>query len=172
MEEELVEEEENRIKKYVITGLAIFLIILLIVYFTLYSVSDVVISKVESVKIINNKIEAGKYKIIFNEQTFNNLTQAYYRDYGLEFKACLNGIVDGNEYFVTEIVYPVVYNQKFDEVVSSPCPENTIISLHTHPDNHCIASKVDIKTFEKEKQHNKDRLMMIMCNKDLFNVYF
>lgn len=170
--EEETKNEENKFKQYFVISIAIFLIVLLIVYFTSFRINDVIVSKVEGKKVYNNTLDAGLYKIIFANGTLDNLTSAYYNRYGKEFKACLFGKVNNGTYTITKIFYPKIYSQKFNEVVSAACPGDTFISLHTHPDNRCIASKVDINNLEKAKDANENRLMMIMCNKNLFNVYF
>jgi len=172
-EEELIEEgKESPIKKVVIVFIAVFLIMLFVSYVGIsYGISDIIGGMAESNLISGNTVEVDDYSIIFDDGPLEGLNELYVNNKELEFKACLGGeIVDG-DYYINEIVYPEMYSQKYNQVVAEPCPADSLIDLHSHPEKRCIASQQDMKNFEAMKERNPDALMVILCEEDRMNVY-
>ena len=161
---EEIEEKPSLFKKIFVVIIAVFLLILMVSYFTLFDIHDILEGIVGSHKIQDNKIYFSNKTIYFENNTYNRLLEIYNKNLGEEFKACLTGIYD-KDYFVYDIYVPKTYEQQPSEVVSEPC--DSIISLHSHPRLFCIPSQQDFKSFKQEKSD----LMLIMCEKDRFTIY-
>jgi len=127
---------------------------------------------IESSKLQENQLKARDDIILnFDPKIIETLDQLHKENIGLEFKACLSGTEENKIYNITSIYEPVTFLKEYDQVISEPCKENTLISLHSHPLKHCLPSAQDIKTFNKFKEKNSKALMVIMCEKERFNVY-
>ncbi|MBU0962615.1 MAG: hypothetical protein KKD48_01790 [Nanoarchaeota archaeon] len=162
--EEEIEEKPSLFKRIFVIIIAIFLLILMLSYFTLFGVRDILEGIAGSHKMQDDKIYFFNKTISFENNSYNRLLEIYDKNLGNEFKACLVGEYDKN-YFIYDLYIPKTYEQKPSEVISEPC--DSIISLHSHPKMFCIPSQQDFKTFKQEKSD----LMLVMCEKDRFTIY-
>jgi len=169
MEEE--EYEDSKLKKVLVGIVAIFLILLVLSFmFTGFGVGEILASTIESDEIEGNVIDTGDFKVIFEGDTYGEVLEIYNEDLSVETKMCLFGYYDG-DYYVTEVLKPVIYAQEFSQVVSEACPDETLIALHSHPYNQCLASEQDLSNLEKSKEVNPDALIGIICEEDRFSFY-
>ncbi len=106
--------------------------------------------------------------IIFQKGSLNKFQEEYLENQHREIKACLFGKKQGSTYYIDKVSFPEIINADVFHVESFACPENTLIDLHSHPVNSCIASEQDIKVMNKLRENNKDFLMMIMCGLERF----
>ena len=163
-QEEEIEEKPSLFRKIFVIIIAVFLLILMLSYFTLYGVRDILEGLVGSHKIQDDKIYFSDKTISFENNTYNRLLEIYDRNPDREFKVCLTGEYDTN-YFVYDMYVPKTYEQQPSKVISETC--DSMISLHSHPKMFCIPSQQDFKTFKEEKSD----LMLVMCEKDRFTIY-
>jgi proteasome lid subunit RPN8/RPN11 len=177
-EEQLYEEaqKKSKIHKYIKIFFTIIFITLLLFVFTFYSHFDVLIGKISLSSIEEGVLEFKNFTIYFENNTNNKLEELYQKHQslnGFEIAACLSGSVDENTktYNITTIHLPEIYSQRWNQVVYGGCPKDTLIMFHTHPENKCIASDVDLTSFLKNKKSNRLNLMMIMCNKNTYRMY-
>ena len=162
--QEEIEEKPSLFRKIFAVIIAVFLLILMLSYFTLYGVRDILEGLVGSHKIQDDKIYFSDKTISFENNTYNRLLEIYDRNPDKEFKVCLTGKYDIN-YFVYDLYVPETYEQQPSKVISETC--DSMISLHSHPKMFCIPSQQDFKTFKQEKSD----LMLVMCEKDRFTIY-
>lgn len=163
-QEEEIEEKPSLFKKIFVVIIAVFLLVLMLSYFTLFNIHDILEGLVGSHKIQDDKIYFSNKTISFENNTYNKLLEIYDKNPDKEFKVCLTGKYDIN-YFVYDLYIPETYEQQPSEVISETC--DSIISLHSHPRLFCIPSQQDFKTFKQEKSD----LMLVMCEKDRFTIY-
>tara|TARA_Y100000310_G_scaffold345531_1_gene466128 strand:- start:47596 stop:48156 length:561 start_codon:yes stop_codon:yes gene_type:complete len=167
----LEDAEESKLKKvylYTVGGLLILFMISFI--FVTFPVGDILAGKIESNKLQGNLLIHEDLQIIFTTEVLNQLQQIYARDQSVEFSACLQGTVDNNDYHITNLYEPKTYLQQFNHVSFESC-KDSIILLHSHPHQRCIASSTDINTLSQAQTANPDTLMLVMCEFDRFSVY-
>jgi hypothetical protein len=164
-------QEENKtiqlIKKITITLIALFLIFLIVSYFVPgYKILNIIEGKIISQKLDDNlSITLKDKQIIFNPITYTELLNIYDNNQVHELKVCLHGNLNNNIYYLNKIEYPIIISQDIFSVTSKPCSKETLISLHSHPENNCIPSTQDIKSQET------NTISAIMCSKKRFNFY-
>jgi proteasome lid subunit RPN8/RPN11 len=112
----------------------------------------------------------GEVKI--SEPMMLRLQQLFRENQKTEFKACLLGKKEGDDYVVDDIYVPLIYKQEVYSVTSEMCSEGTIISLHSHPPMRCIFSEQDITSFNQFRQErNKDGIIALMCGEDRMSFF-
>lgn len=170
---EYVEEEEPKNRKVFVIILSIILLILVLTYFlTSPTVRNVIAGLIESSKIKENIVNINETnKLTFEKGTYNKLIAIYDNNPEREFKACLMGEVENGDYYIDEIYEPIMYLQEPDQVVSEPCPVDSLVSMHSHPLKHCLPSGVDLNNFKIFKERNPNALMAVMCERGRFNFY-
>ena len=171
-------EEESKIikftKKLFIILISLFLIFLILTYLIPGSkILNIIEGKIISNELDNNLSITLKdnTKIIFNKNTYNELLKVYNNNQIHEFKICLHGTLNNNIYYLNKIEYPIIHSQDIFSVTATPCSKNTLVSLHSHPENHCIHSKQDINSHKKFQETNPTSLSAVMCSKKRFNFY-
>ncbi|MDP3918543.1 MAG: hypothetical protein Q8Q35_01380 [Nanoarchaeota archaeon] len=171
VEERLEDEEEgSKWKKYFVMAGALFLILLMLSYsIASFPIGEIIISLVNSEEIVDNKI-VDDVVVNFEGETYQEVLNMYNENLAQEFKVCLLGDYDG-EYNIKEVFFPKMHSQFFNKVVSEPCPNETLVSLHSHPYRHCIASEQDMSNLAGLKESNKNALIGIMCEEGRFNFY-
>ena len=172
-EENIEEIPQSKIKKYLILILALILIFLVSTYYIIfYSSDDILSGLIQSYK-LDNKLTLNfkDKKIIFSKDAYDELNNIYNENKELEFKVCLKGNLENNIYNINKVIIPKTYSQKYNEVVSERCDNNTLIDLHSHPFRRCLASFQDIINFRKLKITNENVLLAVMCEKDRFYFY-
>ncbi len=170
---EEIEEKPSLFKKIFIFSISILLLILVLSYFlTSPGIRNSFVGLIESSTIKDNIISINSTnKIIFEKNIYQELINYYDQNKEKEFKVCLMGIFENGDYFINEMYKPEMVSQTYTQVVSKPCPSDTLIDMHSHPYRHCLASNQDLKTFERFKINNPNVLMAIMCEKGRFNFY-
>ena len=167
--EPIEEERESKSRKVMLILLSLFLIFLIVSLSLTASVGEIIISLVESATIEDGLVEQ-EVTVHFENESYDILVSLYNENLAQEFKVCLFGYYDG-EYFVEEVYEPVIYEQAYDHVISEPCPDYTLIALHSHPYRHCTASAQDLSNLAVAQEVNPNALIGIMCEDDRFHFY-
>ncbi|MSR86250.1 hypothetical protein EXS74_02550 [Candidatus Woesearchaeota archaeon] len=160
-------DEKTLWEKILILLLGLFLLFLLLGYF-LFPL-DTFASLIDSETIHDGLVEQD-VTVRFENGSYEALLERYNEYLREEFKVCLLGNYDG-VYHVTSIYDVAMYEQAFDHVVSEPCPDETLIALHSHPYRQCLASAQDLKSLEKMQEVNPNGLIGIMCEAERFSFY-
>ena len=171
---EIEEEEKPSIfRKVFIMILGVFLILLLVTYFSFNPlIENVFIGLVKSDKIDNNIVKINSTNIlVFQSNTYNELLNIYDNNPEREFKVCLNGDIKNGDYYINEVFIPETYLQTHNQVISDFCPDKTIVDMHSHPLKHCIPSEQDFTSFSSFKERNNNAIMSVMCERGRFNFY-
>jgi proteasome lid subunit RPN8/RPN11 len=170
------EKEEKPISNFFIKFLSLVIILLLIIYFfTNSALRGIIIGLIDS-SILNKNVVLIKGvdyadRLIFLNNSYDILMKIYDENLGKEFKVCLIGKIKGRDYMVYAIHKPKMFFQSSSSVVSEACPSYAIVSMHTHPEKHCLPSEADMNSFEVFKQRNTKGIMAIMCERGRFNFY-
>lgn len=167
------EEKPSLLKKIIIRGFTVLVIIMVLLYFTTNPlIRSLIVGLFESSTIERDGIDIGKgNKLFFVNNSYEKLTEIYDANPEKEFKVCLKGkIADGN-YFINEIYEPEMSFQRYNVVIAEPCPADSLVSMHSHPYRHCLPSQQDLQNFNDFKQKNPNALMAVMCEKGRFNFY-
>lgn len=167
---EEIEEKPSIFKKVFIAIISLFLLFLFITYFFSNGIIiDYILSKSVSYSPENFIINAKKITVVFDESTLDKLNNLYKTNEGKELKLCLKGETLNNAYSVNDFYLPK-QNRLFNQVSAEYCKE-TIIDLHTHPNDNCVFSNVDILTYRKMTLSNENLALGLMCNVNKFNFY-
>ena len=169
---EEVTEEYSATKKILAIITGIFIAVLIISFvFVNFPIADILAGRSESKIISNNTINLGNFSIVLENGTYDELRLLYFDNPKTEIAACLIGKKEGSFYLIESLYIPKIYSKTFSEVIFGPCSNSTIIMLHSHPYQHCIASDTDINTLNQTKQENPNIIMVIMCEAKRFAVY-
>ena len=170
---EEVEEKPSRFKKIFLIIVSILILLLFLTYFlTNSNILYRIIGLSESSTIKDNVISINETNFaVFQGSTYRELIEYYNQNKEKEFKVCLSGIIDEGNYMINEVYKTEIISQTYTEVVSNPCPKDTIIDLHSHPYRSCLASDQDLKNLENNNIGQPWLIMAIMCEKQRFNFY-
>ncbi len=175
IENEVLEEEDNKLKRILIVVTGLFLIFLILSFtFLRYPVGEILQGQIESERIIDNKLVLKEFTVIFENNTDIILSNLYNDEQEtklVETSVCLKGIKLEKDYLINSIYYPEIHEQSFRHVEFSSCPIDTLVMLHTHPYKHCLASDTDLETLKKAQNSNPDVIMIIMCEPQKYNIY-
>ena len=167
---EEIEEEESKYRKILVYGVAVFLILLMVSYSAIgLGLGDIIVSLVITSP-INDHTIIDDVTVVFENNTLEQLQEIYLETQQYEIKVCLLGEYDGN-YTVTSLYEPTIYFQAFNRVISEGCSAETIVSLHSHPHRHCIASQQDLFSLELQQGKNPNAIIGVMCEIDRINFY-
>jgi len=176
-ENELSEEDElKRLKrrKIIIGVIGIFLTFLVMSYLL---PGNYIFSIIEG-KLVSSTLNSdftvdlnNGSKVVFDEQVYGELKGLYFANQKTEFKVCLIGEKDGKDYLVSNLTLPKTISQSFSQVTAELCKKDAIISLHTHPYEHCIFSAQDIKSYDAVRTVNPNAIIGLMCGPDRFSFY-
>jgi len=167
------EPKPNRLAKIVLIGVGVLVILAFLIAF---------LGGGQSIRFIESRLTtstatneyvlnlADGREIHLSKEVFLELQSLMTMD-SAEFKACLLGEKNKNIYTINEMYIPKIFNRDYHSVLSEPCNESTIISLHSHPTESCKASDQDLKNLESFKETNPDALMGIMCGFNRFIFY-
>lgn len=171
---EPIEEKEPIIKRISIIFLALFLIFLIVTYLLTNSVvRNITAGLLESETIKNYQVDINKTtKLIFIEESYDQLMDIYDTNLNVEFKVCLKGNIIDEDYYITSLNIPKTYLQKYNQVIAEPCDSDSLVDMHSHPLKHCLPSETDINSFNRFKETNPNAIMAIMCQRNRFNFYF
>lgn len=172
LEEYDEEPEESKLKKVFVIAISIILLLLFLFYLFITPLGDKIISLISSEKAQENQIDFSfNNKLIFLNNSLEQLKKIYLSNQRVEFKACLKGNKLDNTYFVNSLYIPKTFSQKFNQVVSEPCSSDSLVSLHSHPYKSCSPSQQDFNSFNEFKKQNKEALMIIMCEPNRFSIH-
>lgn len=176
VQENETEEKQEKppiFKKVLLGAFTIIVILMLIFYFmTTPLMQGIIIGLFESSTVDRNAADIGQGKMLFFENNTHDLLMGIYdRNPEREFKVCLMGEINDGNYFVNEVFEPKMIYQDADKVVAEPCPDETLVSLHSHPFRQCLPSETDLRNFEALKKVNNNTLMAVMCERGRFNFY-
>tara|TARA_Y100000310_G_C20699165_1_gene828077 strand:- start:4614 stop:5168 length:555 start_codon:yes stop_codon:yes gene_type:complete len=151
--------------KYFWRAIGTLMIILIISYMlTNYTVMSIIAGRADSDVVSGNSLDSAYGSVVFSEGTYEKLKELYHAN-EKEFKACLIGDFSEGNYLISEVFLPKMHFQDYDRVLSSPCPEDTLIDMHSHPQQHCTFSQVDLEGFDPM---NENTIMSVMCYDDRF----
>lgn len=167
------EEKEHPAKKVIIAIMGIFLIVLILSYFLVYSGSNesIILGLIGSSKIDNNVLTVGNLTIEFDQDTYAELVDHYKKNDGNEIKVCLLGNRDNDDITINRIFYPEIISQSYRHVEAKPCPSDTIISMHSHPNRQCLPSDQDVQSYESLKPFNPNLMVAVLCEDNRLNFY-
>ncbi|MEK6867660.1 MAG: hypothetical protein AABX98_02440 [Nanoarchaeota archaeon] len=179
------EQEEHPFFRYA-KRIAIFCIGLFLLYLmtTYFGIGPYILQIFEG-QIVSEQLDANYTlflgngtTVIFDEAMYAELLAYYIAHQRYEFAACFmgnltftNGGEGGKIYLLTAMEIPHTYSQSVHRVVSSGCPAETLVSLHTHPYKHCLFSEQDINSFFVFHQRSPTGLFALMCEEDRFTFY-
>ncbi len=142
--------------------------IMMLVLFISLSFSDFMQGLVHSRTASNYQLFFSNAAVIFENNTLQMLQEEFVVHEDREIKACLFGRQEGSNYIISNVEFPEIIRANVIHVVSVPCPVETLIDLHGHPINKCLASEQDIIFYEGLKRSNPSVRMMIMCSSNRF----
>ncbi len=142
-------------------------IFLLVLIFSL-SFQDAIMGIIQSKSLHNQELIFRNTTIIFEGDTLQQLQNEFISNEHREIKACLFGKQTESAYIISKVEFPEVIRANVIHIVSVPCPIDTLIDLHSHPINQCLASEQDILVYDKAKQSNPQLRMMVMCSSTRF----
>jgi proteasome lid subunit RPN8/RPN11 len=154
----------------IISALTIAFLFLSLTYLQ-YPLFNVIQGRIESRSPNNNVLELKDFNIVFSDSAMNSLSASFSVNQEVETVRCLKGNIEGNNYYITEVYTPRIYEQSFRHVSSEPCSDDTLIMFHTHPYRSCVASDTDLVTLKANQERNPNLIMIIMCEPDRFSTY-
>ncbi len=172
--EEISEEDyikKKRRNKVISAILAVFLILILLVYLFPGDLLSLIEGQLVSSEIDEFKVEFQGGEVQFEQEVYDGLLEHYLENQRREIKACLLGTIDESTYYVTEVVFPEVRSASVTHILTDQCPKETIISLHSHPFKRCIFSEQDIKSYEHFKEINPEGIIGLLCEPERFSFY-
>ena len=156
--------EEPKWKKPLLIGVGILLLALI---FSL-SFADSLMGIIQSKTTTNNALFFRDSTIIFEGNTLEQLRNEFTVNEHREIKACLFGTKENSNYIIDKVEFPEVIRASAIHIVSTPCPIDIIIDLHSHPINRCLASNQDLLYYSRLKKSNPDLRLMVMCSTTRF----
>lgn len=175
--EVLEEEDKDKVpffNRVIVPGLSIIFMLVLAAYFIFGPIDHTIRGQIASNALEDNEINFGEHLLLFYNNTGEELESIYnefQEEQLVETSVCLKGRIYNNTYAIQEIFYPKIFQATFTSVHFEPCPNDTIIMLHTQPYKSCLASEQDFITFEESKAKNKKLLMLIMCEERRYTLY-
>lgn len=142
--------------------------VLLLVLFVSLSFSDFMQGLVHSRTASGYQLTFPNETVFFEGNTLELLQNEYVSHEDREIKACLFGVQDGSNYIISNVEFPEIIRANVIHVVSVSCPVETLIDLHGHPINKCLASEQDIEFYDELKRSNPSVRMIIMCSSNRF----
>jgi proteasome lid subunit RPN8/RPN11 len=158
-------------KIFIISASLIIALLFISLIYVQYPLFNVIEGRIESRSPNNNVLELKDFNIIFSDNAMNSLSASFSVNQEVETVRCLKGSIEGNNYYITEVYTPRIYEQSFRHVSSEPCSDDTIIMFHTHPYRSCLASDTDLETLKSNQERNPNLVMVIMCEQDRFSTY-
>lgn len=175
LDDDLEDEKPSKIKKLIIIIVSLFMISLFILYSVLGPVQHKIEGNLHSESLIGTELHFKDYSLIFEKETSAILSELFTENQEIkevEMSVCLSGRVEGKNYYLDSIFYPEIFEQSLVHVNFASCPSETLVMLHSHPFDDCLASDTDLKTLTSAKKRNEDILMIIMCAKDHYALYY
>lgn len=146
----------------IVVGIFLLLLILSL------SFSDAIHGIIQSKQVKQNILYFQNASIVFEGNTLEQLQTEFINNEHREIKACLFGNQKDSSYIISKVEFPEVIRANVIHIVSVQCPINTLMDLHSHPINQCLASGQDIEVYNKAKESNPNLRMMVMCSSTRF----
>lgn len=167
--EEIIDglEEElppSKIRIFLTALLGVFLILLVV----LWTFSDVLQGIAQSSVVRENILDVGGARFIFQNGTLEALQEEFVANQDREIKACLFGSVNDSVYYIDRILLPEIIRANVLHVVSVRCPVESIVDVHSHPINKCLASEQDLSVYREFKECNPAVRLLVMCSRSRF----
>ncbi|MBU1975995.1 MAG: hypothetical protein KKG59_06340 [Nanoarchaeota archaeon] len=172
LEEAINDESSPRDHRFIIVIISILIILGMILAFTgggrivSFVQGRFASSTVEDVTLITKQGQ-----IVILGDVYKELLDQYKKNQAHEWAACLIGTRNNDTIEIDDLYVPRIYDKSVYSVRSERCPQETIITLHSHPENHCVFSLQDLESYDDFLLINPDALTAIMCGKDRFTVY-
>lgn len=157
-------EEQSWYRKPLLVISCLFLVFIIISL----SFIDTIQGIVQSKTVRDGKLVFPNSTIVFANNTLQLIQQEYLSNPEREIKACLFGSINASVYYIERVEFPRIVRANVVHIVSVQCPSNTIIDLHSHPINSCLASEQDVAVFKGLKSENPALKMLIMCSRNRF----
>src|SRR3989344_5722658 len=177
-EEELIMEIKEvcpgrkRIRKFVIASIAIFLLLLFVMYFVFGDVWHILEGKIGSYQVDNDYSVQTEYgSIIFSEEVYNKIVFNYFDNQETEVAFCLRGNLKNKEYYLDDFYIPPTKHQEVFSVTAEMCDKDTLVAFNTHPYKSCIFSSADINYYKSFSNLNPDGMIGLMCEPNRFTFY-
>ena len=175
IEAELTEEDspfKRTVKKIALGVIGLFLAMLIFTYLIPGTyVMSVLEGMFVSAKLQNFTVPVQEGHVIFEGAVYKELKEIYLAEQRNEFKVCLGGYKEGDDYYVNSLYKPIIHSQSFSHVSAEQCPAETIIPLHSHPYKSCIFSAQDIQSYEHFQSINPEAILGLICEVDRFSFY-
>lgn len=144
-----------------------FFLLMLVVSLSFY---DALSGIIHSERVTDSALYFPNATVIFEGNTLVQLQDEFITNENREIKACLFGSKEDSSYIISRVEFPEIIRANVIHVVSVPCPIETLIDLHGHPINQCLASAQDVSVYERMKQSSPDLRMMVMCSSTRFAI--
>lgn len=169
---EIEELREVPLKKTLIIILGLCMIFLMISYvFYSNGNEEIILGLIGSTTLEHNRINLPNQTIEFEGNVFISLVQHYVANDGNEIKACFMGDREGDKITLRQIEFPKVHNSYYNYVKADPCPKETLLSVHSHPNRRCRPSTQDMNNYEQLKIYNPDLIVAVLCEQGRFYFY-
>lgn len=171
LEDDDLFREDHRHKVWVLI-MALFVLSITLVYFLLgVPTFGRFLGIISAEEPEENVFSYGSVSITLDENIISYLNDNYDRQQEHESIYCLKGRIENDNYVISTLMEPEVISKSYAGVSFKPCPDDTLIMLHTHPIRDCVASETDLDTLENFKSKNDKILMAIMCDKNKVSFY-
>ena len=173
-------EEEERKPSILIKILAAIMVILLLIYFLTSGPIITILSGLLGSSVLHKNLREEVVQIkgidyagrlLFINNSYEKLLKIYDNNSGKEFSVCLLGNVQGKDYRIINMYVPEIFFQSEVEVISKPCSNDSLVSMHSHPEKHCLPSEQDVSNFKSFKETNPLGIMAVMCERGRFNFF-
>jgi len=158
--------EESPWRKPFLIVVGVFLLLLIVSL----SFSDTLSGIVHSRRVKQSALYFPDATVVFEGETLEQLQNEFIAHEDREIKACLFGRKEDASYIVSRVEFPEILRANVIHVVSVRCPPDTLIDLHGHPVNSCLASGQDVSVYEELKKSSPSLRMMIMCSSTRFAI--
>lgn len=152
--------------------------LLLALFLTLYlvfaPVSHSLYGKLVSQSFDKKQFTLGDISINFSDSIAKELSFIFQNNNNsrkVETSVCLLGLVDGKNYSIDKVFYPLITHPTYTEVSFNACPDDTLIMLQTHPVDDCVASKNNLNILRNQQKINENVLMLVICNDNNYALY-
>ena len=165
-------QESKGSKKFILVIISIVVIFSIILAFSGGGrVINFILGRLASSTVEDVTLVSKQGHIVILGGVYDKLRKQFEHNGVHEWAACLIGTRKNGTIMIDELYFPRIYDNSFYSVRSERCPPTTIITLHSHPADHCMFSQQDIISYNEFLQANPDALTALMCDVDRFTVY-
>ncbi|MDD4877772.1 MAG: hypothetical protein PHO02_01905 [Candidatus Nanoarchaeia archaeon] len=164
----LDDAKPSKLKKAAAAFAAFLLFFLIVSYSVAFLGMDSIPGLIKSRQMDVYGIPLGDSMLVFSEGIYDEIVSYANENEGVETKFCLMGERKDGIITVTSLFKPLIIAQDFKSVTSKPCPEGTIVSVHTHPLLHCTPSIQDYRALHSSQDSEYNA---VMCERGRFYFY-